>query len=695
MITFLSVAEQLIPGYGWLDNKTKAQFKNTEPGKKFVKFINMTINTAKTLEGITDIWSTVFNAYEKEKNAIQDAYNEEKARLIQELAQTDEYKQLTNHITREILSDQYPKFALFSKAEQDELANKDITQELIKEICRLDRLISAPNTQLISANHLTPSHALYRREQLVLEKKQKKIAAWEAVLLTAPVFSTYRDTLVAQQIKELSEYFPNLNYGKPLIDGVPRQQKPVSLTDDLYNFFLQHLNTLSTIEIPFIDLTDFNQEQAHFMTAATLHAYEIQTQLDMDDLIEDYETNLLALFLQDLPVMNYHPWRKNNTHTPSILIDSLSFIWKNKVIDRGTELVHEGKKSLDKFANAHGFIQATSFSTQNENSFLAIVDLYNYIRFQDNIAENKTVLTSLLQPFMPIFDEYRDIGLYEKNVFWKYLRALIPIILTVAVIILVATILTPLELPELAFAAACIPAILVGLGVTSLYETLKNNLYKTVRESYYGGMFAIPEFQVTERMKIAFSSSRSPTPEGCKLAEKVRDFYIAELQACDKKERAYLALQAQATLTSTDKKELDTLSKKRYALALEWYDIHSNPELGVDVLPQIVIKALKKSCATDQSALELSLKAQDQAIRTQIKQATNDLKHNLTAQTRKGIVAPVPKEQLCAASPRYQPGLFKEPLYLTHKDHLEAFDKLGAEVATAKEKWEAQKAPTI
>ncbi len=59
-------------------------------------------------------------------------------------------------------------------------------------------------------------------------------------------------------------------------------------------------------------------------------------------------------------------------------------------------LIQDNKESFARFftklGDAHAFIQATGFSTQNETSYLAWLDLYNYWRSADYIAENKFTL---------------------------------------------------------------------------------------------------------------------------------------------------------------------------------------------------------------------------------------------------------------------------------------------------------------
>ena len=366
---------------------------------------------------------------------------------------------------------------------------------------------------------------------------------------------------------------------------------------------LPHLKTACARQIPVMNLDSFNKQQAEKLATALLNS-------NISQWLALYEESLLNHIQSNLGLIDGKDPLKDKL-TYAGIRDSLSCLLSSGVIK-------DGKDLFDKFADAHGFIQATGFATQNETSFLVWLDIYNYTRASGHITELKFTMNRFLQPFTPLFAEYYDITHKEHNVALQILRTIMPMLILAATVILVSAVLTQFLIPELAFIFILIPTVYIGLVLASSYVAVKDSVYHMVR-SYWYGQFKISEYMVSQRMTDGFNS-----PEN---AEKVRDFYVDGINACFKKERGFRQKMAGTKdYTETEKKE-NTVRLGQ--LKLEWYDIHSNIQMDYDKIPQIILNRLRIDIKQECESIKREL---SDPLKNKIRPLTERIAHEIQAQ---------------------------------------------------------------
>jgi|GEM_PF-2181796 len=306
----------------------------------------------------------------------------------------------------------------------------------------------------------------------------------------------------------------------------------------------------------------------------------------------DYYTTLLQERLKKTPA-HFIKTKKIVEQTSRITnVDtSLAYLWKTCDKTKGSNSV---SKFLDKIADAHGLIQAIGWSTQNENSLLAILDAWNYYRYANSVAEARFIISSLIAPFYPLFTEYQNIAHREKNTLLKIIRTAIPMLITAGFVISM-TALIPVALPELAFVILAIPLLYLSFALASLYVKTKDLIYQGYRFiMYHNDINLFPEFQTNDMLKHAFKDQ----------AENIRAYYIQAIKACELIEEKY---QQQTTFTSAEKKQRDANFAQCNTLILEWFDLRDNTTLGTDQTPYIALKRLN----SDKKRLNQLFKQQD------------------------------------------------------------------------------------
>ncbi|NCT56857.1 MAG: hypothetical protein GW760_03975 [Legionella sp.] len=289
---------------------------------------------------------------------------------------------------------------------------------------------------------------------------------------------------------------------------------------------------------------------------------------------------------------------------------SVAYLWKTCDKQKGSPDINS---TLNKIADAHGLIQATGWSTQNENSLFALIDAWNYYRYANNIAETYFIVRSLIEPFFPLFIEYQDIAHREKNTLLKIIRAAIPMLITAGFVICM-TALIPVSLPELAFAILAMPLVYLGVALASLYIKTKEFMYQGYRYMrYQHDLTLFPEFQVNDKLAEAFQGQ----------AESIRKYYIEAIQTCDHLENNY---QQQTTFTSREIKLRNENFEQRNTLILEWFDLRDNTKLGTDQTPYIALKRLN----SDKNRLNQTFKQQNlDEIQTFVEAMSQHLEHAL------------------------------------------------------------------
>lgn len=669
---FLDIANRYIPGYRLLSRQEKKAFLRTESGQQFFAAVNHTLSLVKNVSASLAFWQKLFFSEEAIFEQVKADFLERKRQLLAQISQGEAYQQVVKQIIWEILGYEYPDFEYLTDEQQELLVGADFSKVLQTGIPPLYE----KGRQLINTSFDFSALEEIRR------KKEEVITDWEAVFLSTPEMQSLKETIteqkerirreqiaqeerirqvetarkervrqeeIAQKISGLDEragklalFFPLLNTPLP-----PNAESSIAVLRARYRVELQkqtpntaHVEEMLVTEVVFhylqqataknlpseMVLRDFNQEQANRIAKDIMEAYNDEEELELEDWLQVYKEKLATHIIEKLFCVNGKTWETPSETPAEVLANSLSYLWNNRVVGRAEQLVN-------KLADAHAFIQATSFATQNESSFLAVLDLYNYSRFADQINENKAIIASLLSPFRPIYDEYRDIGLYEKDMFLKLVRMVMPMVVAVAVVIVVAVILGPLAIPDLAFTLTLIPTLLIALGVAAKYVMVKNDIYQKGRQllhgGWHGGVFDIPEFQISPRMISAFDDPENSNREKAKtVAVAVREFYIKEFKRCEEQEAFY---QSKGSLS-----ELELSGKKanfirRRTLWLEWYDIHSNLELGHDSLPKIILARLYEVGNTAFQGLKKALEGErDNGESVQLNSSVNQLVSEVT-----------------------------------------------------------------
>lgn len=703
-MTFLFASALLIPGYESLSEETRATFEDSIPGKKFSQVAQLILASSEELKTSSRFWHQLTGTAEQKKQDFQIQLDLQKKELIDVIHATDEYKTIIMRITQALLHQEIEEFQLLTELEQQVLSSAEFSKKLFTTLTQLDPQIEKEKQERdnlslwsrINGSNISREDYI---NQLQAERKEA-IQLWRTEFLQNPNMASFRKTIEQQQkiihqkqleqrrlslhehATQLSAFFPLLNYRKftteePIIDQIRSQYsvageitaEPTKVDEELLTDLLYFcMQQMSDIEIDFMNLDAFNKKHANRMAQEVLKAFNDKTTLNLDGWFKNYESKLHKHIIKQLQLINGKKWEVQPTGVATDLLQSLSYLWNNQTVNRVNEF-------LRKMADAHGFIQATSFSTQNESSFLAILDIYNYARHHEQIAETRSILTSLLSPLLPLYDEYKDIALYEKNPYWKAFRTIMPIIIIAAFIILVAVILAPLALPELAFTAAFIPALLIGFALATKYVSIKNEIYKNLRERYYGGLFEIPEFQINARMLGAFGSMEH--------ASKVRTFYIDGIKNCDALEKVYSAKHEQGLLSEEDIEGRKANRIKRHHLCLEWYDIHSNNDLSYQQAPLIVLSRLQQTSDQEYQQLQNRVQEELESIRQSVAEVTTDLKNTIVNHNKTPVVEQGSEIEATTIKANYRHGLFSPPQCLKLKAHVEELAAFRSQISSA------------
>jgi len=265
---------------------------------------------------------------------------------------------------------------------------------------------------------------------------------------------------------------------------------------------------------------------------------------------------------------------KNDIEPNSFFSASLSYLFTNAA---NTDVGVFSRKLLD----AHGFSTFGGFASQG-GDLLACLDLFNYIRNREQIAETKQIFSTLMVPLRPLYNEYKAISQYEKNSLMIVLRALLPMIVIGLAVAGFCFLLSPLGLPELVGVLILVPLVYLGAALASALLVSRNFLYENLKSAFYGGRYNTPEFQVNQRMIEALGDAVA--------ADLVRDFYVDLMKSCDAKAAEFDSRSMQ--LTTDEIKEKMANLVKRMTLRLEWIDLSRNDEYGIDKIAALVARRI-------------------------------------------------------------------------------------------------------
>ena len=700
----LDIAEQIVPGYNLLSEKKQTTFAGSDAGQQFMRLVNSTFIEREALESSYGIWSWLTGNYEQKKHDLENTFAEKKQDLIDKISDDDNYKTLLSQIILNVLKQEFDDFKFLTKEQQLLLPTTEFTKKMVDALIPINLsiiknsqefanqslwsiagiggldLLESLNNLKIEKAQLINEWSLQFQNSLEMEPLKLAIAAQKELLRKEQIEQQRK--LLEEHAVKLAAFFPLLNYRKfnteesiinqLLAKYTNENGEPTSAPEKvdeelLTDLFFHCMHQLNQIEIDFVDLDNFNKKHANRMAVALLKAFNDNTEINLDSWFQDYENKLHKKIIKQMHLINDKPWETKPLGLAD-LRDSLSFLWNNKTVETANIF-------MGKVADAHGWLQYAGYGTQNENSYLALLDIYNYGRYYERISETKTILTSLLRPLMPLYSEYKNIALFEKNIFWKTFRILAPIIIVATAIIVTSVILAlvvaPLALPELVFTAALAPALISGLALASAYVSVKNKFYKTFREKFYGGPFEIPEFQINERMIHAFGSKEK--------ALNVRNFYIDELKHCDKIEAAYRVKYKNGILNQDEITHRKDNLFNRHTLCFEWYDIQSNKELGFEKTPQIVVNRLQITGDREYKKLQKMVKNELTSFHESVTRVTSDLKETLITHNIKPVLTQ--DRDATTIKPNYRYGLFKQHTCFIQKAHTEELLNLREQIA--------------
>ncbi|MDP1602837.1 MAG: hypothetical protein Q8M03_06180 [Legionella sp.] len=688
---FIDITNFIIPGYDSLSEEEKKAFEESLPGQQFNQLINDILASLKELQETESYWGSILRYWnlitghsEKEKKGLRNQFEQQKSKLLTDIKDSKEYQSIIDSITINLLKNTFPDVELLQKSQQEIIARTEFSQALLTKINALDKDIKQINNQQSNDEWAQINSAgLIQIKSLekLKKQKQKAVREWKEAFSQNPEMEQFGLEIATikrnARTNKLSTFFPLLNYRlspdlvtpmnilrvtHALNSGDINFDPELIEKSTLSDFFFHLMQQVSQTEINFIELDAFNHKQADKMAQSILNDFNNNRQWDMDEWFNEYSYKLYKHLHKEMHLINNHPWETPPVSQGQQWLSALSFLWNNKAVD-------EGNKFVSKLADAHAFIQATSFSTQNESSFLAILDFYNYGRYCEQISETKSIFVNLLSVFRPLYDEYKEIAFYEKNIYWKAFRTLMPLIIVAAFIVLVGALLAPLAIPDLAFLVAFIPALIVGLALATQYVKIKDGLYKYFREIFYGGRYEIPEFQCNERM----NSALTPTN-----AAEARKFYISELTLCDETESRYQPKAKKGLLTQDEIAAREKNTLRRHQLCLEWYDIHSNNELAFEQIPQIVLARVQQT--GDMKYFELQNTFLEE--RTAIEEAVNTVTTHLQDTIKKYNIAPrEPSIEATLIKTNYKDGLFSSPRGFIHKASLEKIATLKEQIS--------------
>ncbi|MBA2711896.1 MAG: hypothetical protein H0U57_15065 [Tatlockia sp.] len=590
-MNFQELAAKLIPGYDLLSKDQMDEFEATEAGQLFITVVNDLLikinpkNEEKSFFSYAySIASTLLSSeYEQKKENLKTEYAIAKKNLIDQIKDSLAWKNLISMIIFNFLEEQFFDFSVLTVIQQEKLTKARFSLPLQSQYLLLEEQKKETDNLFLLAQLDTEQEAIYQQwldnfkieeemgplhDEIAMKKGLKRV---EKLAQLLPILNERQDSLKSSSEIFLELYCEESKKEMPDFDGMEEQF--------LTHLIFMKLQKTTAKSINFVDLKDFDKKIASSFARDIIRASIDDDDPRVEAQIASYGYALRNEIRKRRLLINNKMLEVDNNKEDEGLLNSLSYLFWN------SNAVNKSKLFLNKMADAHAFIQYTGMSTQNENSYFAVLDLYNYGRSAEQITETASIFSSLLKPFLPLYEEYKEIAFYEKSGFRKVVRALIPILIVAGIIVLVGTMLSPLAIPEFAFLIAAIPVLLIGLYIASKYVSWKNEIYHYVYQNWLNdGAFEIPEFQVNQRMIETFGTKEK--------AELVRSIYIEELKFCDDLENSF---REKEVIGGTDQ-ELELRKeniKKRHTLCLEWYDIHSNTDLGYDKVPKLVQERFK------------------------------------------------------------------------------------------------------
>lgn len=622
-MSFVSLVEQAIPGY-LSDVAAMKHFEATDMGNIFIHMVNKYFLKEVALEaGAHSIYNRVFGDVQNQKAALIDEFLREIKNLLQKERQNEALLTFLKAIEdkkvekkRLLIERLLPNSAFLSVEACHLLACASISLPL-ETHAQLSAQLEVLTKQLKGISFLFQYVGEAKTLQAEIQRCQIQIKAiestWQAAYEQSPELANIR-TLINKAkrdkiifSKTLSEAFINKRlsaFKKSLlviniIDVHNEWDKTLSCIiadylsdkDDsklknkleafLSSLIKSHLDKDAKRYVNFINFNTINNTYSLSLAKHLMTTFESKDKVNLENWQKNYKAALLAEGKQSLKQICTQQERKFHKKNDEIITHSLSKLFlQNKTVQDATNFI-------TKLSNTRMFFESVGLTNSSDNNYLAILDVYNYARFAELVEEKRAIFSSLLSPFSSIYSEYKNVSQFEKNNYKKIFRFVMPIIVAVVFTIIIASTLGTLAFAESAFLIALIPTIYLGLCLAAEYVKFKNYLSTQLYTYWHGGEFQVPEFQVNERMHKIFSVSATLDPN------KVRAIYIDQIMQCDLLESELAPL---ADAGMLDKKGLQRRQenlKEKHVLHFEWFDIHSNIELGYDLVHEIIGERLE------------------------------------------------------------------------------------------------------
>lgn len=703
LVNLLDIAAQFIPGYQTLPENLRLTFEGTTEGQKFVKAVSDAEKAIAAFMDSSTWWSRIFGSDESKREQLQSQLKSIKEDCIKIIQNSANYSKLTREIYLIALETVWSDLEWLNEEQRYELAEMPFSQKL-RDIVVLNQQIN----ELSQAFHPAEFSLWQYKQQMdshqeklfpLLNQREKILSEWQQEFTSTDQTQPLREVIRTQKRSKQNEAiqqqkmayeqqldrvegFDWLNTARKerLIEDCMKQlskdeddkdfiknnEFPALLSQKLAEHFAVYLQQFTNQYFDYLRLEDFNIAQAHRLIKQMVDTVGKKQKLNLEAWLQNYQNECSYEIKKNVLLINNKPWTIKHSEQQYLLGAISSLFLQNKTVEKTKEF-------FDKLADAHAFIQATGFSTQNESSFLAIIDLYNYGRTADQIIETKTILLSLLQPFAPLYAEYRDIALYEKNVYSKLLRTVMPMLIATAFVVLISVLFAPLIVSELVFTIVLIPTLFLGLALATKYVALKDSAYKSLREIYYGGAFEIPEYQINQRMLCAFKNKEN--------ALAVRDFYVEEIKKCEEIETSLQAGHEAGLLNQEAIKARKENQLRRHTLCLEWYDIHSNTSLGWEKTADLVLARLTEVSSREYHCLQKGLDEDSPKLLEILLAMILDLKQSLIPEISNDSVEE--KRDFFSVkrtTDNYSPSLFKPIQLIEHKKQTEKLDQITSNI---------------
>ncbi|MCX7115815.1 MAG: hypothetical protein NTW08_07915 [Gammaproteobacteria bacterium] len=337
----------------------------------------------------------------------------------------------------------------------------------------------------------------------------------------------------------------------------------------------------------------------HLMRVSALYEQLLKNPANMDIAFHQLSNDYLRDFLPYLSEQVFGQQMPLELEKPSffqtIQSSFTAFFLQNK-----WQLLYRKFKQI---GNSHALIQYMGFSTQNEASHLALLDIFNYFEHGGQVDDLRGLFSRIAQLFSPLYREYQDIFRHKsKNGVLKAIRAIIPMLIFVSVVVAILTPLAILGVPDLALFFVTVVAMFIGFGVASLYVYAKEKINQWYLNKRYQDEFDRPEYALNDRLKELFG------PE----AAEVRGIYIKMLKEAKEKKASY---EAQSVLEDEEQRiDRDQNIKRMMALSLEWADLHDNVECSRVEARRIVQSHYKGLYETHIGSLQSTLQVFGQLI---------------------------------------------------------------------------------